>query len=136
MVCRRFELCRPHRLLSPNARPRHWSEKAAAVCAARFAAFNEARDYLNGLEPPHWQRVTLTVDWPWSGDLDNALASLKPAIDGITDAGILVNDKGILSITIRRVSDKRPSSERRAVLTFQPIETAIRSASPPRAQSP
>lgn len=88
----------PVKELSPNARI-HWSAKARAVKAARVAARIEAVRVLNGIRAPRWPRAGycatlfhLTARTP---DPDNFNASLKAYLDGIADAGVVSNDRGL-----------------------------------------
>lgn len=49
--------------------------------------------------------VTVTIGWPKRRpgmDIDNATATLKGAIDGIVDAGYLVDDKQITELRVRQ----------------------------------
>ena len=76
----------PARILSPNARA-HWSGIARAKRSARIAAYYLARE----------ARPSLTMTAPLVSmefrppdnrrrDLDNLIASMKAALDGIADA--------------------------------------------------
>ena len=94
-----FQLTLPDRRLSPNAR-HHWSVKAPVAKAARAAARREAERVLDGRPAPRWTKAGLrpvvflgpTNRQP---DPDNLLASLKAYIDGLADAGIVVNDRDL-----------------------------------------
>lgn len=88
----------PSRKLSPNARV-HWAEKAKLTKAARKAAYYAALEALNLRKPPGWVKARLetraffkTLNFP---DPTNFPLSLKAAIDGIADSGIIANDKGL-----------------------------------------
>lgn len=74
----------PHKWLSPNARV-HWARKAAATKKARVDAAWLAREA--GFTRMDANAIKATVIFsPKTArayDIDNALASLKPAIDGI-----------------------------------------------------
>jgi crossover junction endodeoxyribonuclease RusA len=80
----RIDLPWPDRRLSPNARV-HWSAKASATKKARVDAAWLAREA--GLQAMTADAIKATIIFsPKTArayDLDNALASLKPAIDGI-----------------------------------------------------
>jgi crossover junction endodeoxyribonuclease RusA len=82
----------PDARLSPNARV-HWSAKASATKKARVDAAWLAREA--GLQAMTADAIKATIIFsPKTArayDLDNALASLKPAIDGIA-ATIGVDD--------------------------------------------
>lgn len=92
----------PDRCLSPNARV-HWARRAKAKKAARYSAQWSAAEAMGRLWPrqnaPKWEAATIEprVYWPnrHKVDGDNMLASLKSAIDGLTDAGLLADDKGV-----------------------------------------
>jgi hypothetical protein len=92
---------RPSRLLSPNARV-HWavlsSEKKSARVSARRMAMAEWGNCV-----PRWPRATVRVLWimPTKAhhpDPDNAIASLKPWLDGFADWGVVANDKGLVPV--------------------------------------
>ena len=88
----------PARKLSPNARV-HWAEKAKLTRAARKVAHLAALEVLNLRRPPGWLKARLEVkaffktrNFP---DPDNLTASMKSSIDGIADAGIILDDKAL-----------------------------------------
>lgn len=104
----------PAKCLSPNARV-HWAKKAKATKNARFMAYIAlAMPY-----PPRWERATLgmTFYWPTKAahDDDNAAASCKAYRDGIADAGIVANDRGISTLPPVMLHDKKNP---RVVLTI------------------
>lgn len=97
----------PPRILSPNARP-HWAAKARAVRQYREAA------YLLALaerppRPMRRARVTATFYFPSRRrrDPDNLLASLKPAFDGLADAGVVTDDSGLIHMPVEQRVDRR-----------------------------
>jgi hypothetical protein len=79
--------------LSPNGRA-HWAEKASAVRAYRTKAWKSCTG------PIEQVPVVVDVEYRWhkgcSGykprDEDNARASLKAAIDGLCDGGLIYRD--------------------------------------------
>ena len=92
----------PPRVIWPNGRA-HWSVKAGAVKTARTSAGLIALEALCGNPPPKWHRVRVSCVW-WvassrggamSADRDNRIAALKASIDGLCDAGIIENDRGV-----------------------------------------
>jgi hypothetical protein len=92
---------RPSRLLSPNVRV-HWAvlsgEKKSARRSAKYAATSTW-----GICPPYWPRATVRVLWIMPSkahhpDPDNAIASLKPWLDGFADWGVVANDKGLVPV--------------------------------------
>ncbi len=89
----------PPKEVRNNARV-HWAKKAAAVkvcrtetrlIAVRAIASNEMSDNLP------WKKasVKVTAYFPTARHLDpsNLIDSLKPAFDGLQDAGVIENDK-------------------------------------------
>lgn len=92
-------IARPPGKLSPNARG-HWSKLYRAKKAARDQAKLAALGEWSPLEPPRWKRATVRIRWimptlAHHPDADNAIASLKAALDGISDWGIVDNDRGL-----------------------------------------
>lgn len=87
----------PARSLSPNARV-HWAKKARARKCQRISAAMSASFVMTGDKWP-WTNATIEprVFWPTRRvvDGDNMLAMLKGAIDGLVDAGLLADDKGV-----------------------------------------
>lgn len=89
----RITLTLPPADLSPNARV-HWRRKARAVKAYRDQAYLEAIQA--GGRNARWADAVSEVAFYWPDgrqrDYDNASATLKPAWDGMVDAGLLVGD--------------------------------------------
>lgn len=94
-----FQLPPLVRALSPNSRSR-WATIEAKK-KARAAAMAEALRVLAdaGTPPPRWVKATYIARnyntkncFP---DEDNFIASLKAYIDGLEEAGIVANDKGL-----------------------------------------
>ncbi len=85
----------PPHVLSPNARS-HWAEKALATKRFRQTAFyvahQERQKWLQGHEKAELSITFIIRDRRGYKDPDNALACLKPAIDGCVDAGIIPDD--------------------------------------------
>jgi crossover junction endodeoxyribonuclease RusA len=111
-----FWLHLPPAPLNPNARP-HWAAKARAVKNYRNTAWLAAAAALGpGRPAPRWTRARVVIVWYTKTDRhpdrDNALASLKAAFDGLTDAGIITDDKELFHEPIEfRVDAKRPRVE-------------------------
>ena len=87
----------PPRILSPNARP-HWAKKAKATKAFRLRSWAASSAATKGT-PERWLKAKLEVvayfptrRFP---DPTNLMASLKAAEDGICDAGVVANDRGL-----------------------------------------
>ena len=81
--------------LNPNWRG-HWSARAKAARSFRGAAMVCALG-ASDFSHPDFPRAQLSVgivipDRRYMRDTDNALASLKPAVDGCVDAGIIRDD--------------------------------------------
>jgi len=102
----------PPRVLSPNARP-HWAAKARAVRQYRETACLCALVERPG-RPMQAARVTCRFFFRdrRRRDRDNLLASLKPAFDGIADAGVVTNDSGMIHMPVEQCVDRvRPRVE-------------------------
>ncbi len=85
----------PTRPLSPNFRAKHWSVKANAIATYREECWKVARD-VKLLRGPLTDSVTATVTFYVADqrrhDIDNLLASIKPAWDGMVDSGLMADD--------------------------------------------
>lgn len=88
----------PAQALRPNVRA-HRMAKATATRAYRQDARMLAIAALARRPPPLWKRATVQVIWRCirriHPDPDNIVASLKAAFDGLADAGIVENDRGL-----------------------------------------
>lgn len=88
----------PERALSPNTRV-YWSRKAKAVKRYRRLAHWIANAATIGQSPERWAKASVAIAayYPTRRhpDPDNLIASLKAAFDGIADAGIVANDRGL-----------------------------------------
>lgn len=99
----------PHRSLSPNARA-HWRTKAKHKKTARLTARIEVRDAVG--TGKMWSAASVAVVWfakTANGlrmDHDNIIGSLKGTIDGIADAGLLADDRGVTWLPPRVEVDK------------------------------
>ena len=111
----------PPTCLSPNGRA-HWAKRSAATKQQRSDAMYYALEKIVG-PSPKWDRAVVTIRWFAKDearipDIDNAIGSTKGARDGLQDAGIIRNDRGVETIHVWRVTDRaRPRVE----LTIQPI---------------
>jgi len=76
----------------------HWAAKAGAVKQYRFQAHMRALSAM-GKEKLAWEKanVKITAYFPTARHLDpaNLIDALKPAFDGLQDAGVIVNDKNL-----------------------------------------
>jgi hypothetical protein len=106
--------------LSPNGRA-HWRTKYKLSQALKDSVYYRARDY-NVIDP-----AVVKYHHRWCGrspDEDNFIASMKPALDGLVKAGVLVDDgpshlKGI-EVSYERVPHR---SQRSITITVEPMGT-------------
>lgn len=86
----------PDKCLSPNARV-HWAKKAKA--AKKYRVESHFAVMLSKGAGLNWTQAKYTARFYFKDarrrDADNAIASLKSAIDGVADAGLVVNDSGL-----------------------------------------
>ena len=96
-----FDFPWPHRELSPNARVDRWT-KAKRVKAYRTGVAWEAKAAgVKKLDAPAAHiRITFCPPDARRRDLDNMLASIKPALDGLSD--VLGMDDSRWSLAIQR----------------------------------
>lgn len=105
----------PPTALSPNGRA-HWRAKSKARGDQRVQGFAFASCQFAG-PGPKWDRVKLVIRWFAKHDknipdFDNAVASCKGAFDGLEDALVVSNDRGVEQIELwRNVDAKRPRVE-------------------------
>ncbi len=87
--------------MSMNARD-HWAVKAEKVAAVREAVRLLARPHALRLAQAIGTPVEVELCWEVTDkrrrDVDNAVATLKPAIDGLRDAGILADDNSAVVV--------------------------------------
>lgn len=105
----------PAPALSPNARV-HRMAKAAAVRKYREYAWAVTLEALGRRAPPLWKRARAEVTFYFPQDRrrdrDNFRAMLKAAWDGIVDAHLLADDKGlIVSTPVFKIDKDRPRVE-------------------------
>ena len=108
----------PPKILSPNALP-HWGTLAAAKKNYRAEALTAAyvaKMHSEAEGPWPWPAATVKAVFYCKSnrnrDGDNALASLKAAIDGIASAGIVANDSRFIHLPAEFQIDKaRPRVE-------------------------
>lgn len=112
----------PPRILSPNARPHHMA-KARKVKEYRGRAYLAVLTEVPGGYKPRWKSALCSVTWyaktATHPDGDNALASLKAAFDGFTDAGLFSDDRGLTHAPVKFDKDKLNP---RVEITIQPLE--------------
>jgi len=116
----------PDRRLSPNVR-QHWAALAKAKKKARAEACVLAKESMQSQgfrEPPMWKYATVHVRAYFTTkrgrDVDNFIASMKGTCDGIAEAGVLENDRGLRwgTVDLEQIDRKYPRVE----LTFIPDE--------------
>jgi crossover junction endodeoxyribonuclease RusA len=99
----------PPKELSPNARC-HWKPLQEIKRRYRTGAFLRTLEVLGRSPKPMLNRATTTITFYHSTgrfrDADNALASLKAGLDGITDAGVMANDHGFRHNPIEFMKDR------------------------------
>jgi len=92
----------PPKECSPNWRG-HWAAKARAVKTYRHTAACTALSLIR-LPAPNWERAAVQATFHFRDarrrDKDNLLAALKPAFDGLADAGIIANDSGLTHLPV------------------------------------
>lgn len=87
----------PDKCLSPNARV-HWAKKAKAASHYRNRAKLDCFIKANRVRMS-WEKASYKARFYFPDarrrDADNAIASIKSALDGVADAGLVVNDSGL-----------------------------------------
>lgn len=96
----------PPRELSPNVRA-NWPAKARATRKYREYAWAVTLSKIGRRIAPQWKRATVQATFFFQTkrrhDKDNLLANLKPAFDGIADAGLVENDAGLIHLPVEIV---------------------------------
>ncbi len=120
---------RPAKALSPNNRS-HWIKGYKAKKLARRAAqILGIREW--GTDAPKWKHARVLIEWvmptkAYHPDPDNAIASLKPWLDGFTDWGIVENDKNLVplwgGLTVAKTAEWPRG---RVILTFKEITAGM-----------
>ena len=122
----RLVLPLPPKELSPNARV-HWRVKAASTKQTRLLAHSIAAGTLIAArrKAPGWKRAEVQITysakrrrWP---DPDNLLASMKASIDGMTDAGLFADDRGLVHLPPVLALDRKSP---RVEITITPLPAA------------
>lgn len=76
-----------------------WNVKARQVRFARHRAKVAARVAMGRQPQPYWRRAVLIVRFAFPRtcrhDPTNLMGSLKAYIDGLQDAGVILNDRGL-----------------------------------------
>jgi len=127
----------PPKEASPNWRG-HWSEKYRAMRDYKSLVIVRAREAMRANHPTQpittaTIATTLIVrDARYIKDGDNAIASLKAAIDGIVEAGILKDDKYINVSPVRYEIDRERAPG--TIIEVQPMSPGRRT--PPHTTQP
>lgn len=91
---------------NPNNKHKHWRVLQRATSKARSDAMLCALE-VSGNRRPEWKAARVAVRWFGRDrrclklDPTNAEASLKASIDGLTDAGIWIDDRGVRIVDIQ-----------------------------------
>jgi crossover junction endodeoxyribonuclease RusA len=114
----------PSRALSPNART-HWATLARAKKAARVEGFCFAMSTLRLMKPWFLKdakdvsiQVTFIPPNARRRDLDNLIASIKPHLDGISDAIGIDDSRWIWGAPVMAA----PEKPGRVVVALTPVE--------------
>ena len=114
----------PSRALSPNVRT-HWATLARAKKAARLEGFCDAMSALRYMKPWYLKdakdiRIQVTFIPPNARrrDMDNLIASIKPHLDGISDAIGIDDSQWIWAAPVIA----KPEKPGRVVVTLTPVE--------------
>lgn len=108
-----IDLPLPSDLEHPNARP-HFRAKAKAIANTRHIAYLIA-DSLKPKQPFRHACYRLTFWLQRKRDYDGLGAWVKAQIDGIVDAGVLVNDSEFRPVGIMRYSGRKATNGKTGV---------------------
>ncbi|MFN0127083.1 MAG: hypothetical protein ACKV19_10420 [Verrucomicrobiales bacterium] len=115
----RIEMPHPPRPLFPNSRE-HWSRKAQATRIYRRLAAVRASAQMGSVRP-RWVKARVLVEWHAQGkthpDPDAVVSSMKAAFDGLQDAEVIINDRGLWP-------------DRPVILTDQPWPVVVLTVTP------
>lgn len=112
-----IELPLPNNVIHPNGRTRNYGYRATLIRKARAEAGIVAK--LAKVESCPWEVATVhpTFYMARSRDEDGLYSWLKPYLDGIADAGIVVNDSVFRQGAIEQVTGK--NVDRKVVLRIE-----------------
>lgn len=114
----------PPNELSPNGRA-HWAAAHREKRRQKLSAWAQATEAVGGA-PPRWEHARVTTTYyvrdkrGLKRDEDNALASLKAAFDGIAEAGVVANDRGLHHD--ERIRFEIDSENPRVEIVVEPVE--------------
>lgn len=113
-----IEIPWPGKYNDPNSRPPHWTAKSQHVSRARRTAREAC--WASGEYGQLWKRARVCVTAYHKTkrfrDPQNIIAMLKATIDGVEDAGVLLDDTGLEWGPVTRLKDK---DNPRVVLVFE-----------------
>lgn len=116
MITVELETTHPEKILSPNhtvgSRGQRMA-KAAAIKKLRTKAKILFMAKYSTSFRPQWKRATVEIVWHHKTaafpDRDNIIGSLKAFFDGLADAGLLHNDRGLTQLPpIRFIDPENP----------------------------
>ena len=116
----------PPNQTNPNGRA-GWRAKAKATKMQREAAFIAALDALvkakHLAQRPRWKAVEVHANYFRPGgrvamDQDNLIAWLKASVDGLADAGLLDNDRGVTWLPPSQIWGPEAGVHAKVVLTI------------------
>ena len=120
----------PPRATHPNRRHGHWSSKSKAVKQQRTDAYYAAIHAMNkaGMAKPRWKAASIQATfYKPSGraktqDIDNAIGWLKGSCDGLTDSGVLSDDRGLTWLPPKEILGAAAGGERKVVLLVSSLD--------------
>ena len=131
----RITLPWPPAAVSPNARPRHWAERAGPAKAYREACFLAVQQVRKGRRVADADLLVQLVFVPPTQrdrDEDNLVARMKSGLDGVASA-MGVNDKRFRLAKPMIAEPAKTKADAHVLLTLSVIETpADPVAQPPR----
>lgn len=122
----------PDRTTHPNARPhfrtlaKYKKQQRADACAAAMAAMQQQ----GFASPPQWPRATIHATFyrhrpnDRLADGDGLIAWLKASCDGLADAGVVANDRGLTWLAPSQVLGKE-AVESKVVLTIVSLNQEV-----------
>lgn len=106
-----------NKVTHPNGRTRNYHWKAKVIKQQKEAAWLEAKRAMGLASGFPWSSATVHVTYYTAGhrpvDHDNTISHLKPSLDALAPAGLIVDDSGLKFGGVEIVKVK-PSDERKA----------------------
>lgn len=114
---------RPFTAMGARAKAAAAKRQREDACIAALAEMNEpGRPY-----KPRWKNVTVQATFHRQGrqaklmDLDNSIAWLKNSIDGLADAGVIENDRGVVPLPCSQLLGDA-AKDNMVVILVKPIQ--------------